>query len=164
VKALLTVLTALLLGVCACGSVARPGAAASASPPLSPPDLQYRLVDEVGTPLYCNPSQGPIVSSEDPTLTAHMVAALRAQNPTEFDAIVRHENLNAASLSQADDQRVLSQAGMLSAVQLQPQGSAYRFALVVAASPPVEVTGTITATGDISVAKRTPAAPHLCPL
>jgi hypothetical protein len=158
------VLPALLLIVCACGSVARPGAAATSSVPLSQADLRYRLADQVGAPLYCNPSQGPIVSGDDPTLAANRVAALRAQDPSEFDAIVRHEHLDAASLSQADDQRVLAQASMLSAVQLTPQGSAYAFAYVLANSPPTEVTGTITAAGAISVARRTPGSPRLCPL
>jgi hypothetical protein len=157
----------LLLGLCACGSVARPGAApsppASASP-LSVPDLQYRLVDTLGQPVYCDLSQGPVVRTEDPADVAGMVAALRTQNPAEFDAIVRHEHLNAGSLSPADDQRIVGQESVLAAVKLTPKGSGYAFAFEVAGPPAVEVTGTIQQAGAIDVASRTPGPRRLCPL
>jgi hypothetical protein len=162
-KGLAPALTLLvLLGLCACGSVARPGAAAPS--PLSPADLQYRLVDRVGSPLFCDPSQGPVLRSEDPADVARRVAALRAQSPDEFAAIVRHEHLNAASLSPADEQRVLDEAGRLDAVKLTPRGSGYAFAYELVGPPTVEVTGTISSAGAISVASRQPAPRRLCPL
>jgi hypothetical protein len=157
----------LLLCLCACGSVARPGQSSVASPsptPQSEADLQYRLVDTLGAPVYCDPSQGPVVRSEDPADVARMVAALRAQNPAELDAIVRHEHLNAASLSPADNLRVVGQAAVLAAVKVSPQGSAYRFAYELLGPPTVEVTGTIDAAGTIAVASRTPGPRRLCPI
>ena len=165
-KGLAPALTLLvLLGLCACGSVARPGAAASAAPsPLSPADLQYRLVDRVGSPFFCDPSQGPVLRSEDPADVARRVAALRAQSPDELDAIVRHEHLYAASLSPADEQRVVNEAARLDAVKLTRQGSGYGFAYELVGPPTVEVTGTITPAGAISVASRKPAPRRLCPL
>ena len=159
------VLTALLLSLCACGSVGRAAPAANPSPtPLSAADLQYRLIDKVGTPTHCNP-QGPILGTQDRTGASQMVTALRTQNPAEFDAIVHHEHLNPASLSPADDQRVLAQASLLAAVPLTPQGpAAYGFSYELAGPPAMEVTGTISSTGTISVASRSPGPQHLCPL
>ena len=158
-------LALLLLCLCACGSVARPGASSpTPSPsPLSVADLRYRLVDTVGAPVACSLTQGPVVRTEDPADVARMVAALRAQDPAEFDAIVRHEHLNPASLSPADNLRVVDQAGVLAAVKLTPQGARYGFAYEVAGPPTVEVTGTIDAAGTISVARRAAAPRRLCP-
>jgi hypothetical protein len=93
-----------------------------------------------------------------------MVAALRTQDPAEFDAIVRHEHLDAANLSPADNLRIVGQASVLDAVKLTPQGPGYGFAYELVGPPTVEVTGTIDALGTISVAKRAPAPRRLCPL
>ncbi|HYW24048.1 MAG TPA: hypothetical protein VE953_07770 [Terriglobales bacterium] len=156
-----------LLCVCACGAVARTASTTGTAPapsPLSAADLQYRLIDTVGAPVSCELSQGPVVRSEDPADVARMVAALRAQDPAEFDAIVRHEHLNAASLSPADDLRVVGQASVLAAVKLTPQGSGYGFAYEVQGPPTAEVSGTIDATGAIHLATRAAAPRRLCPL
>jgi len=158
-----------LLGLCGCGSVTRIADQASATPsasPLSTADLQYRLIDTVGAPFACDTSQGqgPVVRNEDPTDVANRVAALRAQDPAEFDAIVRHEHLDAARLSPADDLRVVGQAGVLDAVKLTPQGSRYAFAYELVGPPTAEVSGTIDAAGVIDVAHRAPAPKRLCPL
>jgi len=163
-----TVALVLLFGLCACGSVGRAGAVSgppSPSPsPLSAADLQYRLIDRVGAPVYCDMTQGPALRTEDPADAARMVAALRAQDPAAFDAIVRHEHLDASSLSPADDLRVLGQASMLAAVTLTPQGTGYHFAYEVARPRPAEVMGTIGPDGAVTVASRdTSAPPRLCP-
>jgi len=155
-------LALLLLCLCACGSVARPGAPSPS--PLSVADLRYRLVDTVGAPVACSLTQGPVVRTEDPADVARMVAALRAQDPAEFDAIVRHEHLNAGSLSPADNLRIPDQAGVPAAVNLTPRGARYAFAYEVAGPPTVEVTGTVDAAGSIAVTTRSPAPRRLCPL
>jgi hypothetical protein len=161
------VLALVLLALCGCGSVTRLTGQAGASPspsPLSTADLQYRLVDTVGAPFTCGANQGPVVRTEDPADVARMVAALRAQDPVEFDAIVRHEHLDATNLSPADNLRIVGQASVLDAVKLTAQGSGYGFAYELAGPPTAEVTGTIDPAGKISVASRNPAPRRLCPL
>ena len=161
------VLALVLLGLCGCGSVTRLTGQAGASPspsPLSAADLQYRLIDTVGAPFTCGTNQGPVVRTEDPVDVARMVAALRARDPAEFDAIVRHEHLDAARMSPADNLRVVGQASVLDAVKLTPQGSGYGFAYELVGPPTVEVTGTIDAAGTINVTSRSPAPRRLCPL
>ena len=177
----------MLLAICACGSVSRPGSPAGAQPtasgiqpaasstapqlavspaggPLSEADLEYRLIDSLGAPVYCDRSLYPVARSEDPIDAAAAVAALRSQNPAEFDAIVRHEHLNADSLSTADDLRILGQASELAAVPLTPRGTRYDFGYEVVGPPPAEVTGTIDRKGVINLVSRT-AAPHRqCPI
>src|SRR5215469_3300839 len=95
-----------LLALCGCGSVSRLTGQAGGSPsptpsPLSAADLKYRLIDKVGAPFTCDSTPGPAVRGEDPADVARRVAALRAQDPAEFDAIVRREHLDAANLSPA---------------------------------------------------------------
>jgi hypothetical protein len=156
----------LILGLCACGSVGRVAGAPSPppAPPLSRADLQYRLVDTLGAPVYCDQSMTPIVRGDDPAVAANRVAALRAQDPDELDAIVRHEHLDAASLSAADDVHILSQASLLAAVPLSAQGPLYSFAYEIAGAPPVEVRGTIDHRGGVTVTSRTAGGRRLCPL
>src|SRR2546423_7032974 len=93
-----------LLVVCGCGAASHssvPGP--SPIPPtvggqLSSADLQYRLIDELGAPFHCDPSLYPVARNEDPA-AAGEVAALRSRDPARFEAIIRHERLDAASLS-----------------------------------------------------------------
>jgi hypothetical protein len=163
------VLALALLGLCGCGSVARLTGQAGASPspipsPLSTADLKYRLVATVGTPFTCGLTQGPAVRVEDAAEIANMVAALRAQDPAEFDAIVRHEHLDATRLSPADNLRVAEQANMLDAVVLTAQGSGYGFSYELVGPPTAEVTGTVDAAGTVDVASKRPAPRRLCPL
>jgi hypothetical protein len=177
----------MLLVICACGSVSRPGSqvgaqptasgiqpatSSSALPPAVPPaggppseaDLEYRLIDGLGAPFYCDPSLYPVARSEDPVEAAAAVAALRSRNPAEFDAIVRHEHLNADNLSPADNLRILSQASELAAVPLTPRETRYDFRYEVVGPPSAMVTGTIDRNGAIDLVSRT-AAPHpQCPV
>ncbi|HSR24349.1 MAG TPA: hypothetical protein VLW53_12415 [Candidatus Eisenbacteria bacterium] len=157
----------LVLACCACGSVSRPGAQPPSPTPasrLSESDLRYRLIDGLGSPVFCDPLVYPVARTEDPADVARMVAALRAQSPDEFDAIVRHEHLDATSLSPADNLRVLGQASELAAIALTPQGSRYAFHYQLLGPPTADVTGTIDQGGSISVASRTPAPRRPCPV
>lgn len=152
----------LLVALCGCGSVGRPGVQAGTT--LSAPELQYRLIDGLGAPVFCDPLQYPVARTEDPIEVARMVSDLRAQHPAEFDAIVRHEHLDAASLSPADNLRVVEQASELAAVPLTIQGGNYGFRYEVIGPPTAEVTGTIDPNGAIHVTSRTPAPRRPCPI
>jgi len=157
----------LLLVVCGCGAAGRPGARASTSPsgaPLSRAELQYRLVDMVGAPVYCDPSQYPVARVQTSTDVANAVAALRAQSPAEFDAIVRHEHLDAANLTAADNLHILGQSALLNAVPLTPDGGRYRFAYEMVGPPTANVTGTIDSAGVIGLASHQPAPRRPCPV
>lgn len=179
----------MLLVVCACGSAShlgsqggpkptvsasapRPtGSSTGSQPAVSPPgaelsetDLQYRLIDSLGAPVYCDPSEYPVARTEDPADVARAVAMLRAQNPAEFDAIVRHEHLDTTNLSASDNLRILSQAAALAAVPLTLQEPRYGFRYQVVGPPPAEVTGTIDRYGVIDVLSRTAGPRRPCPI
>jgi hypothetical protein len=82
---------------------------------LTIPQLKYRLVDQVGRPLFCGP---PMVRVPTAAEASNEVAALRANDPATFNAIVVHEHLNAASLTTDDERQVLQQVDILRALQL----------------------------------------------
>ncbi len=157
----------LVLVCCACGSVGRAGSGGASPSPaarLSDTELRYRLIDVVGMPAYCDPSQHPVARDDDPADVARRVAALRAQSPAEFDAIVRHEHLDANHLSAADDLRVMSQASLLAAVPLTNRGTVLGFHYQVVGPPSLDVTGTIDPQGRITMAHRAPAPRRACPI
>ncbi len=158
---------ALLLLLCACGSVGRPiGAGVSPQPSsqLSETDLKYRLIDGLGAPVYCDPSEYPVARVEDPAAVAQQVAALRSQNPSEFDAIIRHEHLDPANLSPADNLRIRRQGSALAAVPLTAEGSIYRFQYEVVGPPSAQLMGTVDRQGMVKVDSRTLAPRHQCPI
>jgi hypothetical protein len=159
----------LLFSVCACGSVSRVGApgAGGGSPsasPLSRPELQYRVIDQVGAPAFCDPMVYPVARLEDPAVVARMVADLRAQHADEFDAIVRHEHLDANSLTASDNLHVLSQVSALAAVPLTARAGVFAFDYQVVGPPSSQVTGTVDPAGAVTVASRAPAPRHQCPI
>ena len=159
----------LLFSVCACGSVGRVGApgASGGSPsssPLTQTDLQYRVIDRLGAPVFCDPMKYPVAREPDPAVVARMVADLRAQHADEFDAIVRHEHLGSSSLSAADDLRILSQASALAAIPLTARGGIYAFDYQVVGPPTAQVTGTVDPAGAVTLASSRPAPGHLCPI
>jgi hypothetical protein len=158
-----------LLVVCGCGSAnhspapdREPTPAASGAQ-LSVAELQYRLIDDLGAPFYCDPSLYPVARGEDPA-AAGEVAALRSQDPARLEAIVRHEHLNAASLSPADELRVVRQARELAAVPLTAAGPLYRFSYQLVGPPEDQVSGTIDSQGVINVESRSRGPHRLCPI
>ncbi len=139
----------LLLCLTACGSVKYGGVTQQ----LTTAELKYRLIDKIGPPLFCGP---PVVRVPSEGEAAQEVAALRSQDPTTFDAIVRHEKLEAAHLTAEDDQRILQQAQLLAALGLESEGQLYRFDYIAGRPSPEHVVGTIDSHGAISLESHDP--------
>jgi hypothetical protein len=139
----------LMLVLTACGSVKYDGV----TQPLTTPELKYRLIDTIGAPRFCGP---PVVRMPSDDEAAQEVAALRSQDPATFDAIVRHEKLDAAHLTANDDRRILDQAQVLQALRLQPEGQLFRFDYIAARPSPEHVVGTIDDHGTITLESHDP--------
>lgn len=141
----------ILLSLTACGSVKYGGSAQ----PLTTPELKYRLIDKIGPPLFCGP---PVVRMPSDGEATQEVAALRSQDPATFDAIVRHEKLDAAHLTADDDRRILEQVQLLEALRLQVEGQLFRFDYIAGRPSPEHVVGTIDAHGAISLESHDPTS------
>lgn len=159
-------LALLLLLASACGAVGDPGVGHHpvAGNPLSVPQLKYRLVDELGPPLFCGPPVARLVTPADASAG---VQALRSQQPQVFQAIVSHQHLDAARLDYQDELLVLHQATVLTVLDLKPQGNRYRFDYIAGGSATRHVLGTVDTTGDISLDSADPTTfpgPGGCPV
>jgi len=140
----------LLLALTACGSVKYGGV----SQTLTTPELKYRLIDTIGSPLFCGP---PVVRIPSDAEASQEVAALRSQDAASFDAIVRHEKLDAAHLTADDDRRIVQQVQVLQALPLQANGPLFRFDYIAGRPSPEHVVGTIDDHGVISLESHDPS-------
>jgi hypothetical protein len=145
------IVAVLMLALSACGSVKYGGVSGS----LSTPELKYRLIDTIGAPLFCGP---PVVRVPSDGDAAQQVAALRSQEPATFDAIVRHERLDASHLTADDNRRILQQVDVLQALPLQAEGQLFRFDYIAGRPSPEHVVGTIDAHGAISLESHDPTS------
>jgi hypothetical protein len=141
----------LLLCLTGCGAIKYDGG----TKPLTTPELKYHLIDTIGRPLFCGP---PLVRMPSDDEAAQEVAALRSSDPDTFDTIVRHEKLDAAHLTADDERRILQQAQLLQALQLQAQAPVFRFDYIAARPSPEHVVGTIDTHGAISLASHDPTS------
>src|SRR5216684_1570619 len=138
-----------LLSLTACGSVKYGGG----TQPLTTPELKYRLIDTIGAPLFCGP---PVVRMPSDGEAAQEVEALRSRDSDTFDAIVRHEKLDAAHLTANDERRILEQADVLQALGLTAEGQLFRFDYIAGRPSPEHVVGTIDGHGTISLESHDP--------
>lgn len=143
------VVAVLLLTLAACGAVKYGGD----RPPLTEPELKYRLIDTIGKPLFCGP---PVIRVPSDSEAANEVATLQSQDLSTFDAIVRHEKLDAAHLTADDDRRILEQSQLLAALRLQPDSQGFRFDYIAGRPSPEHVVGTIDSHGAISLGSHDP--------
>ena len=145
------IVAVLLVSLTACGSVKYDGTTKT----LTTPELKYRLIDKIGPPLFCGP---PVVRMPSDLEAQQEVAALKSQDATTFDAIVRHEKLDATNLTANDDRRILEQVQVLQALQLGMEGGRYRFDYIAGRPSPQHVVGTIDDHGAISLETHDPTA------
>jgi hypothetical protein len=143
------ILAVLVLALTACGSVKYGGGTQT----LTTPELKYRLIDTIGAPLFCGP---PVVRMPSDAEASQEVATLRSQDPATFNAIVRHEKLDAAHLTADDDRRIVQQVQVLQALRLQAEGQLFRFDYIAARPSPEHVVGTIDSHGTISLESHDP--------
>ena len=139
----------LLLALTACG----PAKYGGVSQTLTTPELKYRLIDTIGSPLFCGP---PVVRIPSDAEASQEVAALRSQDAASFDAIVHHEKLKAAHLTADDERRIVQQVQVLQAVPLRADGQLFRFDYIAGRPSPEHVVGTIDAHSTISLESHDP--------
>jgi Hint domain len=150
-----------------------PGASAEPTPaasdaPLAAPDLRYRLVDQVGRPLFCDPDFYPIARSDEALLADEHLAAIHADPPT-YAAIAAHLGIDpAAAPTPAQVLAIYREWKMLRALQLTTADGGVSFDYVAADASNGQagwhVVGTIDAAGTIAVDRRDPSGPPPCPI
>ena len=154
----------LVLAIAACGSAA--GTAAGS--PLGVNQLKFKVLDEVGPPVYCDPDFYPVARLDgEKTNAIAKYSEIRAD--AEFYAtIVAHEHLPSGDLT--DDEKVALYRAwkLLRALTLTQAGSDYSFSYRAlskgGAASYLMVTGTVRVDGVVTVSSRTPTGAPPCPI
>jgi hypothetical protein len=158
----LIALAALLLLTAACGTASHGGNGV----PLSVPQLKFAVIDSVGRPVYCDPDFYPVGREEGPN-ALKTYPEIRA-DATLYAAIVEHEHLPQGELNDAQKLALYRAFKLLRALELKPLDGAYTFETRVesrSGSTPYQlVDGTVAASGEVSVTKRSPAQAPMCPI
>ena len=136
--------------------------------PLQLVALRYRLVDQLGRPLFCDPDLYPVARSDEAVLATERLPAIRGDRPT-YLAITAHLGIDPSATPTADQVlAIYREWKMLAALVLQPAGGGYRFDYVAASAGDAtagwHVAGTIDAAGTIAVQRRDASRPPPCPI
>src|SRR5207245_2528041 len=81
-------------------SLAACGAVPAAGSPLTPVQLKYRLVEQVGPIEYCDRDQYPLAREVTPDYVYQQLAYIRAHDPQVYQAILDHYQLSAPTTDQ----------------------------------------------------------------
>jgi hypothetical protein len=169
------VATLLLLAACGTLSSCRPGAGLpqgipSSITPLSQAELKYRLIDHLGTPLFCDPDLYPVARFDQRGQALQHFPEIQRDQAT-YAAILQRHRLTGHSLTEQDKITVYQDWKLLNAIPLAADGVAYRFQGVFAngaasgnAVQALAVSGTIDPAGRIQVATSTPSSKPACPI
>jgi hypothetical protein len=160
VKRFLAVVASIL--VVACGT-ATPGPVGTA---LSVAELKFKVIDSVGTPVYCDPDFYPV--ARDGGEQANAIAEypkIRAQSDL-YAVIVSHEHLPSGDLTDPQKLTLYRAYKRLNALTFTQNGNEYTFEFRASKGQGriQLVKGTVRADGVITVASRTDSGPPPCPI
>ena len=154
--------SAVLLAV-ACGSVGP----APAGNPLTVDQLEFKVMDTLGAPVYCDPDYYPVAR-----LNGEQAAAIARYQQIRADAelyaaIIAHEHLPSGDLSNAQKLTVYRASKLVGALTLTQSGNQYGFDFRAQAKGQTSiqlVKGTVRVDGVVTVASRTASGRPNCPI
>ena len=150
--------TLCLLAV-ACGSAVT----TPAGPPLTAPQLKYRLIDRFGPPAYCDPDFYPLarLGGEQANADA-LYDQIRSQTDL-FNAIAEHEHLPLGGLDEPQKLVLYRAYKLLNALALTSTSDGYSYSFT-SVRDYQKRTGTIRSDGVITVTSQTPGGRPECPI
>jgi len=150
-----------------------PTAAPSPTPSPAPggltqAQLKYRIVDNIGRPLFCDPDFYPVARGDEQQRAHDRLPEMQKDTST-FSAILAHLGIApAAAYSPEQELAIYRDWKTLNALALAPAFIGYRFAVRVStsggASAVEMVEATIDPFGVIAGVSRTPSGPPNCPI
>ena len=152
---------ALILAACGAG-VSTP----TPSPqPLTLAQLKYRVIDELGRPLFCDPDFYPVARADEADLARQRFPELQ-KDADAFSAIVARLKLTGPSYTADQQLAIYRESKTLNALPLQSVGDVWGFAYIAekASSIGERVDGRVSAQGRVTVLSRTPSGPPPCPI
>jgi hypothetical protein len=154
--------------IAACGAAPLSSPAPSPAPSsLTQAQLKYRLVDQFGRLLFCDPDYYPLARGDEQALAHDRLPGIQQDAPT-FSAILAHLGIApAASYTRDQELAIYRDWKMLTALRLEQVTGGFHF-LAVFGSPSTQqgtrVDGTIDQRGNVTVASRTASGPPPCPI
>jgi hypothetical protein len=149
---------AVALATLACGS-----ASVSLGAPLTITQLKFKVIDTVGPPAFCDPDYYPIAREGGEQASAiAMYDQIRADTEL-YGAIVAHEHLPSANLTDAQKLTVYRAFKKLRALQLTPANGDYSFSYTVDGTFE-KASGTVRVDGVIPVVSRAQGSRPNCPI
>jgi len=133
---------------------------------LSVADLKFRLLDAFGPLLYCDPDFYPVARADEQALAIARFPQVQADAVT-FQAILTHEQLDPANLTDIQKLAVYRDYKQLNALQLQAQADgsfAFNTQFGADRQAGVRVQGTIDSAGTVSIVSKQPAPYLNCPI
>ncbi len=129
--------------------------------------IRYRLVGELGRPLFCDPDFYPVARADEAQLAQEHLPEIRADAET-YSAITARLKIDPASPSANEILAIYREWKVLNALALTPTNGAKHFDYIAAARPGAtngwHVTGTIDADGTIKVESKDPSGQPPCPI
>jgi hypothetical protein len=147
----------------ACGSAS----SGQVGNPLTVDQLKFKVMDAVGTPVFCDPDLYPIArqGGEQANAIANY-AQIRAQADL-YAAIIAHEHLPSGDLTDAQKLTLYRAFKLSRALTMTPSGADYTFDFRARTQSSVAVwlvTGSVRIDGVVTVTSKTPSAPLPCPV
>lgn len=153
-----------LVAVVACGAAGSGGSAVGSPQPID--QLKYAVMDSAGKPAYCDPDFYPIAREGGEQANA-LARYPQIQADTEvYAAILSHEHLPSAQLTDAQKLSVYQAWKLLRALTLTQSATQYSFsyrAMKTSGSYQM-VTGTVRVDGVVSITSSTPTGAPNCPI
>jgi hypothetical protein len=147
----------------ACGSVGP----APVGNPLTVDELKFKVMDAVGTPVFCDPDVYPIARQEgEQTNAVANYPQIRAQADL-YAAIIAHEHLPSGDLNDAQKLTIYRAFKLSRALTLTRNGDDYAFDFRARSQSQgsIQLTaGTVRIDGVVTVTSKTASAPPPCPI
>jgi hypothetical protein len=149
-----------VFAVIACG-LANHGAAG----PVSTPELKFRVIDQVGPPVYCDPDYYPVARQGGEEANAISNYPQIRALPDVYSAILVHEHLPTGDLTDAQKLKVYKAYKLLRALTLNQNGDDFVFEYGAQTDTSIQlVKGMVRIDGVVTVTSRTPSGPPPCPI
>jgi len=132
---------------------------------LTQAQLKYRLVDQFGRLLFCDPDYYPVARADEGALAHERLPEIQKDAPT-FSAILAHLGIAGASSYPSDQELAIYRDWkMLNAIRLEQVSGGFHF-LAIFGTPQQasRVDGTIDQRGNVTVASRTQSGQPPCPI
>jgi hypothetical protein len=132
---------------------------------LTQAQLKYRLVDQFGRLLFCDPDYYPVARADEQALAHERLPEIQRDPPT-FSAILAHLGIPpAASYTKDQELAIYRDWKMLNKLGLEQVSAGFHF-LAIFGTPQQasRVDGNIDQRGNITVASRTPSGQPPCPI